>query len=180
MLPPIGSQQKQEQQQPSGVLKAACSSSLLPAIIQDGPALPAVVQATSEDKVAKCIEQEKLKCLLGPLKGWCRQEAQRLITEEAVRVSEEIRLHAFKESNSLNGLPSSLSPVDLRTPSVLRALPFVNTPSPPAVPAPPHTAKPQTTRSGQLCSRLPRLKKTASLSVATSMKGEYRHTQTYT
>ncbi|KAL2084658.1 hypothetical protein ACEWY4_020176 [Coilia grayii] len=91
-----------------------------------------------------------------------------------------MKLSGLGDSDALESVPdsspssaSSLSPVDLRTPSVLRALPFLNTPSPPTVPtvpAPPQTAKPQTTNGGAFRSRLPRLKKTASLSVATAVK----------
>ncbi|KAL2084659.1 hypothetical protein ACEWY4_020177 [Coilia grayii] len=240
VLPPIGSTQ---QQQPSGVLQAASSSSL--PVIQDVPALPprllgdrvpsecpvtlkqgaprrpgrkgwtgldhapplkpvlhrrapkgvtngssisllpappSVAEAISEAKLAKYIEeQEKLKCLLEPLRRWWEVvEIKQRVTQEALRVAEEMKLSGLGDSDALESVPdsspssaSSLSPVDLRTPSVLRALPFLNTPSPPTVPtvpAPPQTAKPQTTNGGAFRSRLPRLKKTASLRVATAVK----------
>ncbi|XP_048104976.1 uncharacterized protein LOC125298317 [Alosa alosa] len=128
-----------------------------------------------------CQPQQKqdLGCVLEPLNVHQIPENLRL---EALCVAEEIRLTSLRCNSVLSGnassseragsSTSSLSPVDLRTPSALRALPFLNTPTPPiahAVPSPPETAKHQATNQRRFVSRLPRLKKTASLSVATAV-----------
>ncbi|XP_041960498.1 uncharacterized protein LOC121719146 [Alosa sapidissima] len=123
--------------------------------------------------------EQDMGCVLEPLNVHHIPENLRL---EALRVAEEIRLTSLRCNSVLSGnasasdragsSTSSLSPVDLRTPSALRALPFLNTPTPPiahAVPSPPETAKPQATNQRRFVSRLPRLKKTASLSVATAV-----------
>ncbi|XP_041959164.1 uncharacterized protein LOC121718283 isoform X1 [Alosa sapidissima] len=124
-------------------------------------------------------QEQDMGCVLEPLNVYQIPENLRL---EALRVAEEIRLTSLRCNSVLSGnasasdragsSTSSLSPVDLRTPSALRALPFLNTPTPPighAVPSPPETAKPQITNQRRFVSRLPRLKKTASVSVATAV-----------
>ncbi|XP_076136204.1 uncharacterized protein LOC143118929 [Alosa pseudoharengus] len=124
-------------------------------------------------------QEQDTGCVLEPLNVHQIPENLRL---EALRVAEEIRLASLRCNSVLSGnasasdragsSTSSLSPVDLRTPSALRALPFRNTPTPPtahAVPSPPETAKPQVTKQRRFVSRLPRLKKTASVSVATAV-----------
>src|SRR4029434_2210309 len=57
-----------------------------------------------------------------------------------------------------------------RTPSERQTLPLLRTPSLPTAPAVP--SPPQTINCGQFRSRLSRLKKTASLSIATAVEGE--------
>ncbi|XP_041959152.1 uncharacterized protein LOC121718274 [Alosa sapidissima] len=124
-------------------------------------------------------QEQDMGCVLEPLNVHQIPENLRL---EALCVAEEIRLTSLRCNSVLSGnasasdhagsSTSSLSPVDLRTPSALRTLPFLNTPTPPiahAVPSPPETAKPQVTNQRRFVSRLPRLKKTASLSVATAV-----------
>ncbi|XP_041959154.1 uncharacterized protein LOC121718276 [Alosa sapidissima] len=124
-------------------------------------------------------QEQDMGCVLEPLNIYQIPENLRL---EALHVAEEIRLTSLRCNSVLSGnasasdragsSTSSLSPVDLRTPSALRALPFLNTPTPPighAVPSPPETAKHQATNQRRFVSRLPRLKKTASVSVATSV-----------
>ncbi|XP_048105232.1 uncharacterized protein LOC125298503 [Alosa alosa] len=127
-------------------------------------------------------QEQDMGCVLEPLNVYQIPENLRL---GALRVAEEIRLTSLRCNSVLSGnasasdragsSTSSLSPVDLRTPSALHALPFLNTPTPPighAVPSPPETAKPQVTNQRRFVSRLPRLKKTASVSVATAVTGE--------
>ncbi|XP_062391521.1 uncharacterized protein LOC134079453 [Sardina pilchardus] len=125
-------------------------------------------------------QEQDTECVLDPHDFFQIPENLRL---EALHVAEEIRLAGLRSNSVLSGNASasdragssvgSLSPVDLRTPSALRALPFLNTPTPPiahAVPAPPQTAKHQATDQSRFVSRLPRFKKkTASLSVATAV-----------
>ncbi|XP_041959564.1 TOG array regulator of axonemal microtubules protein 2-like isoform X2 [Alosa sapidissima] len=162
------------------------------------PAPPVIAKATGESqnnepkkiKARRCIKtvqdvglktssHQNMGCVLEPLNVHQIPENLQL---EALRVAEEIRLTSLRCNSVLSGnasasdragsSTSSLSPVDLRTPSALRALPFLNTPTPPiahAVPSPPETAKPQTTNQRRFVSRLPRLKKTASVSVATAV-----------
>ncbi|XP_062390997.1 TOG array regulator of axonemal microtubules protein 1-like [Sardina pilchardus] len=95
--------------------------------------------------------------------------------QEPLSVTEEVSLTDLHGNRVLKhgrgSAASSFSPVDLRTPSALRNLPFLNTPTPPiasAVPAPPETAKPQAACQRQFISRLPRFKRTP-LSVATAV-----------
>ena len=57
-----------------------------------------------------------------------------------------------------------------RTPSERQTLPLLRTPPFPTTPAVP--TPPQTINCGQFRSRLPRLKKTASLSIAAAVEGE--------
>ncbi|XP_041959566.1 uncharacterized protein LOC121718583 isoform X2 [Alosa sapidissima] len=160
------------------------------------PAPPVIAKATGESqnnepkkiKARRCIKtvqdvglktssHQNMGCVLEPLN--VHPENLRL---EALHVAEEIRLASLRCNSVLSGnasasdrassSTSSLSPVDLRTPSALRALPFLNTPTPPiahAVPSPPETAKHQATNQRRFVSRLPRLKKTASVSVATAV-----------
>ena len=100
------------------------------------------------------------------------------ISQEALSVAEEIRPTSLRGNSALKRSVSictgssagSHSPVDIRTPSERQTLPLLRTPPFPTAPAVP--TPPQTINCGQFRSRLPRLKKTASLSIAAAVEGE--------
>ncbi|KAL2091168.1 hypothetical protein ACEWY4_013431 [Coilia grayii] len=152
VLPPIGSApQQQQQQQQSGLLEAASSSSTLPAAVD-----PALLELLLGDRVPS-----------GTLKaGAPRPLGRRNLTGLDHAHPLQPLLHGRASRNAANGSSSSF----MKPAPPAGALPLLRTSTVPTVPAPPQATKPLASNDGQFPSRVPRFRKTSTVSVATAVE----------